>query len=78
MISRQSKKTLLISLERSSRLLHIKKMAAKKSHRVVAALAERLDYYPKALRRSITYDNGSENVEHQKNQQSARYTVIFL
>lgn len=66
MISRQSKNALGISLERSSRLLHINKLAAKKSHRVLAALAGRLGCYPKALRRSLTYDNGSENVEHQK------------
>ncbi len=33
---------------------------------VVGALAERLGCYPEALRRSITYDKGSENVEHQK------------
>jgi len=66
MISRQSKNALVISLERSSRLLHINKLAAKKSHRVVAALIERLGCYPEALRRSITYDNGSENVEHKK------------
>jgi len=66
MISRQSKNALVISLERSSRLLHINKLAAKKSHRVVADLIERLGCYPEALRRSITYDNGSENVEHKK------------
>ena len=57
---------LVISLERSSRLLHINKITAKKSHRVVAALTERLGCYPEALRRSITYDNGSENVDHQE------------
>jgi IS30 family transposase len=66
MISRQSKNALVISLERSSRLLHINKITAKKSHRVVAAITERLGCYPKALRRSITYDNGSENVDHQE------------
>jgi IS30 family transposase len=65
-ISRQSKNALVISLERSSRLLHINKITAKKSHQVAAALTERLGRYPEALRRTITYDNGSENVEHQK------------
>ena len=66
MISRQSKKALVISLERASRLLHINKIAAKKSHRVVAAITEHLGCYPESLRRSITYDNGSENVDHQE------------
>jgi len=66
MISRQSKKSLAISLERSSRLLHINKLAAKESHRLVNALTRRLGSYPQVLRRTITYDNGSENVEHER------------
>jgi len=53
-------------LERSSRLLHINKIKAKKSHRVLAAITERLGSYPEFLRRSITYDNGSENVDHRE------------
>lgn len=66
MVSRQSKKSLAVSLERSSRLLHINKLAAKESHRLVNALTKRLGEYPQALRRTITYDNGSENVEHER------------
>jgi IS30 family transposase len=67
MISRQSKSALVVSLERSSRLLHINKITAKKSHQVAAAaLTERLGRYPDTLRRSITYDNGSENADHQE------------
>lgn len=65
-ISRQSRKALVISLERTSRLLHLDKLPAKESRRVAAALTERLSGYPPHLRRTITYDNGSENVEHQK------------
>lgn len=66
MISRQSKKSLAISLERSSRLLNIDKLAAKESNKLVNALTRRLSSYPQQLRRSITYDNGSENVEHER------------
>jgi IS30 family transposase len=66
MISRQSKKSLAVSLERSSRLLHINKLAAKESRKLVNALTRRLGNYPQALRRTITYDNGSENVEHER------------
>jgi IS30 family transposase len=65
-ISRQSKKSLAVGLERSSRLLHINKLAAKESRRLVNALTRRLGCYPKQLRRTITYDNGSENVEHER------------
>jgi IS30 family transposase len=66
MVSRQSKKSLAISLERSSRLLHIDKLIAKESHKLVNALTRRLSSYPQQLRRTITYDNGSENVEHER------------
>jgi len=66
MISRQSKKALAVSLERSSRLLRISKLSAKESSRLVNALKRQLNRYPESLRRTITYDNGSENVEHQR------------
>ena len=66
MISRQSKKALAVSLERSSRLLRISKLSAKESSRLVNALKRQLNRYPEPLRRTITYDNGSENVEHQR------------
>lgn len=65
-ISRQSKKALAISLERVSRKLHISKLSAKTSRSLGTALTNRLNRYPQRLRRTITYDNGSENVEHQK------------
>lgn len=65
-ISRQSKKALAVSLERSSRMLQISKLSAKTSRSLGAALTNRLNRYPQRLRRTITYDNGSENVEHQK------------
>lgn len=65
-ISRQSKKAIAISLERVSRKLHISKLSAKTSRSLGTALTNRLNRYPQRLRRTITYDNGSENVEHQK------------
>ena len=65
-ISRQSKKALAVSLERSSRMLLITKLSAKTSHELKRTLTNRLNRYPQRLRRTITYDNGSENVEHQK------------
>jgi len=65
-ISRQSKRALAVSLERKSRMIHIDKLQAKKSARVVKAITGRLKRYPKELRRTITYDNGSENVEHER------------
>ena len=66
MISRQSKQALLVGLERSSRKVHINKLVAKHSRLVVRKLSHRLKQYPPQLRRTITYDNGSENVGHEK------------
>jgi len=65
-ISRQSKRALAVSLERKSRMIHIDKLSAKKSRKLVKAITARLNHYPKELRRTITYDNGSENVEHER------------
>ena len=65
-VSRQSKKALAISLERSTRMIHISKLSAKTSHNLTRAITNRLNRYPQRLRRTITYDNGSENVGHQK------------
>lgn len=63
--SRQSKNALAVSLERSTRMVHIDKLTAKKSRKLVRSVTNRLERYPKRLRRTITYDNGSENVEHE-------------
>jgi len=65
-ISRQSKKALAVSLERRSRMVHIDKLTATKSRKLVKAITGRLKRYPKELRRTITYDNGKENVEHER------------
>ena len=65
-ISRQSKKAIAVILERSSRMLHIAKLSSKSSEKLKAAIKSRLSHHPKHIKRTITYDNGSENVEHQK------------
>jgi len=64
-ISRRSKAALGIILERTSRRIHLAKLPAKTSAYFRAALNRRLNKYPQYLRRTITYDNGCENVEHE-------------
>lgn len=63
-ISRKSKLALAVVLERKSRLLRLAKLSAKTSRDFSNALNRRLGRYPDYMRRSITYDNGCENVEH--------------
>jgi IS30 family transposase len=63
-ISRQSASSLAVALERLSRRLHIAKLPAKSARNLRISLNRRLGSHPTHLRKSITYDNGSENVEH--------------
>ncbi len=53
-------------LERTSRIIGLKKIKQKSSNLFSQAIEDRLQSYPSFLTRTITYDNGSENVEHLK------------
>lgn len=64
MVSRASRTSLHVLLERQSRLLKITKIPANSSKYVQAAILHRLTHQPSKMRRSITYDNGLENVHH--------------
>ena len=64
MISRTNTTSLAIALERFSRYLLITTLAAKTARELRLALIRRLSKHPDHMRKTITYDNGSENVEH--------------
>ena len=66
MISRKSPKALQVTVERKSRYSKLTKLPRKISRHMSTALNRRLSRYPQELRRSITYDNGSENHEHMR------------
>lgn len=66
MVSRQSLDSLAVLLERKSRIIHIKKIKQKSSKLFSNAIEAKLKPYSPSLKRTITYDNGSENVEHMK------------
>lgn len=63
-ISRKSKPALAVVLERKSRMMRMAKLKSKTAREFSSAVNRRLSRYPENLRRTITYDNGSENVEH--------------
>lgn len=65
MVSRKGKSVLLVKAERKSRKVKITKLAQKTSKLTRMAINRRLSHYPQEVCRSITYDNGSENVEHE-------------
>ena len=63
-ISRQSKASILVMVERKSRLVKLAWLPQKSASNTRMAINRRLGQFSKGLRRTITYDNGSENVEH--------------
>jgi len=65
-IAGRSSAALNVSVERKSRLTHITKMPQRTARCTHRALLRSLSDYPRYARRTITYDNGSENVEHQR------------
>ncbi len=63
-ISRVSLQALLVMVERKSRLVKLALLPRKSAEATRIAINRRLSQLPTGLRRTITYDNGSENVEH--------------
>lgn len=64
LVSRASKAALNVLAERKTRYLKITKLDRKMAVFTRKTINRRLSRYPEGARLSITYDNGSENVEH--------------
>lgn len=64
-VSRASKVALNVVLERTSRRLCLTKLPQKSAGHTSRAMVSRLGSFPSKACLSITYDNGSENVEHE-------------
>lgn len=65
MVSKQSKSAIAVMVERKSRYIVLEKLLRKTALHFSSAIHSRLCDYPRHLRRTITYDNGSENVDHE-------------
>lgn len=63
-ISRQSPDAVNVICERTSRYAVLTKMRRKSAPQTVRAVKRALKPVPKNVRRTITYDNGTENVAH--------------
>lgn len=63
-IARRSQSALSVTVERTSRLTKISKLPRRTARNLRSALTRSLSHYPRHARRTITYDNGQENVEH--------------
>jgi len=64
-VSRQSKSALVVVRERKLQLMFIRKIPRKNAKNMRMTVIEILEHFPKKLRRSITFDNGLENAEHE-------------
>ena len=63
-IARTSQAALLATVERTSRYTKLSRLNRRTAQQVRISLNRTLSQYGKHLRRTITYDNGQENVEH--------------
>jgi len=64
-VSRQSRPTIQIIVERKARFTILNKMPNREAATMREAMNRSMCKLPRSLRRSITYDNGVENTEHQ-------------
>jgi IS30 family transposase len=65
-VSRQSKVAIQVSIERKTRYSKLARLKAKIAREMSKALTRRLSRLPRRLRRTVTYDNGTENTEHER------------
>jgi IS30 family transposase len=63
-VSRESKTCLAIMVERSLRIIKIRKMKNKSAKEMKRCVIDMLKEVPSVYRKTITYDNGLENVLH--------------
>ncbi len=63
-IGRHSQSALQVLVERKTRYTCLSKLQGKNAKAVKKTITHRLKSFPIHLRRSITYDNGSENAKH--------------
>ncbi len=64
-IARNSRSALNVTVERATLLTKITKLPRCTARATRSAINRRLSHHPQRARRTITYDNGKENVEHQ-------------
>lgn len=64
-VSRQSKAALQVTTERKTRYTRIAPLPAKTARAMRIGLTRRLARVPRGLRKTITYDNGTENTDHE-------------
>lgn len=76
-VGQENQSAVLTLVERSSRYVRIVPLAAKDSRTVVTAIITTLRKVPKHLRKSLTYDQGSEMADHARITETLDLPVFF-
>jgi transposase, IS30 family len=76
-ISRKSKAAIMVLVERKTRYVIIKKLQSKTAVAVHYAAVKSLKVLPAKARKSITYDNGLENVMHEHTNRALKTKSFF-
>lgn len=74
---RETKEVVSVEIERKTKYLLIKKLQNQTSEEKIYSLIQTLEKLPPWLRKSITFDNGSENAKHQRIQRKLNLDTYF-
>lgn len=76
-VSKQSKAAISVAQERTSRLVKIRKLESKTATHMADSLIDALSSVPQRLRKTITYDNGTENAQHERTNKALGVASFF-
>lgn len=77
LVSRTSQAALGLAVERKTRYARLRRLARRQATDMRQMLTRSLRRYPKKLRRTLTYDNGLENAQHQQVNQALGTKSFF-
>lgn len=66
-----------VTVDRKSGLVMLDKLLSKESTARMKILVDRLTKYPKQMRKTLTMDNGTENMEHERLQKELNCHTFF-
>jgi len=76
-MARKSKAAVNVLVERTTRLTKLSRLPQRTARATSIAIVRSLSHLPHRWRRTITYDNGAENVEHQRTNHKLHTASFF-
>lgn len=76
-IARASRAAVNVLVERRTRMTKLSRLQRRTAHETSKAITRTLSHLPPKMRRTITYDNGSENVEHVRTNHQLNISSYF-